>query len=42
MPGYTLIVMGSPEDVTTLRAALNGPLAEALPEESLTPVFIRS
>jgi len=33
MPGYTLIVMGSPEDVLALRAALNGPIAETIEEE---------
>lgn len=35
MPGYTLIVMGSPEDVTVLRAALNGPIAEPADRETL-------
>ena len=29
MPGYTLIVMGSPEDVAVLRVALNGALLSA-------------
>lgn len=41
MPGYTLIVMGSPEDVNTLRAALNGPLAEyyAADDNVLQPIL---
>lgn len=34
MPGYTFIVMGSPEDVNTLRAALNGPVAEYAVDEA--------
>ena len=38
MPGYTLIVMGSPEDVTTLRAALNGPVAELVVPEPVVAV----
>lgn len=33
MPGYTLIVMGSPEDVTILRSALNGPIVEFMTAE---------
>jgi voltage-gated potassium channel len=41
MPGYTLIVMGSPEDVTSLRAALNGPVAEVLDQESLVAEFMQ-
>lgn len=40
MPGYTLIVMGSPEDVSTLRAALNGPVAEYASEDALSSVSI--
>lgn len=42
MPGYTLIVMGSPEDVLTLRAALHGPIAEMVSDhEGVVAELIR-